>query len=122
MAAAYTPPAASGGRPAVIVWYRVYTAVGLIIYTAIPALAAFMTLAMGERHVATLLPLAVFSLVAFAFMAFYGIATFVPYKPWGWMFGLVAIAFGMASVLIVVAVPLLVFWLKPETKAAFGRL
>ena len=45
----------------------------------------------------------------------------MPWKPWGWTWALVAIAFGVvASPLF--AVPLLVFWFKPTVKAAFGRL
>jgi hypothetical protein len=49
-------------------------------------------------------------------------AAMVPYKPWGWTVGLLVIGAGLASCMVLFAIPLLVFWLKPETKAAFGRL
>lgn len=52
----------------------------------------------------------------------FGVATFVPYKPWGWTVGLVAIALGLTSAGIVFALPLMAFWFKPTVKAAFARL
>ena len=54
--------------------------------------------------------------------AFYLFAALLPLRPWAWSVGLVAIAFGVPSVTIVVALPLLLAWTKPTTKAAYGRL
>jgi hypothetical protein len=64
----------------------------------------------------------VLALLAAALVALYGVATFVPFKPWGWSVGLVAIALGLAGGGAIFAIPLLVFWLKPQVKAAFARL
>ena len=54
--------------------------------------------------------------------AFYAIAAFVPFKPWGWSWALAAIALGVVSGGALFAVPLLFFWFRPRLKAAFARL
>ncbi len=64
----------------------------------------------------------VLDVLAAALVVVYGIATFVPFKPWGWTLALLAIALGLPNVSAVFAIPLLVFWLKPSTKAAFALL
>lgn len=47
---------------------------------------------------------------------------FLPRKPWAWTFGLVLICIGLTSACCLpAAIPLLIFWLKPETKTYFGR-
>jgi len=55
-------------------------------------------------------------------VAFYGTATFMPFKPWAWTFGLLVIALGVPGLTVFVCLPLLLAWLKPEVKAAFCRL
>jgi hypothetical protein len=52
---------------------------------------------------------------------FYAGASLLPLRRWAWTIALVAIAFGIPSVTIVVAIPLLRAWLAPVTRAAFGR-
>ena len=47
---------------------------------------------------------------------------FLKPKPWVWVYDLVIICSGMLSTcLIVASIPLLIFWIKPETKKYFGR-
>jgi F0F1-type ATP synthase assembly protein I len=46
---------------------------------------------------------------------------FLKPKPWVWTYDLVLICFGLSSYLLPVCVPLLIFWIKPETKKHFGR-
>jgi len=49
-------------------------------------------------------------------------APFLPKKPWVWVYDIVLIAFGLTSCLCLpVSIPLLIYWLKPEAKAFFGR-
>jgi hypothetical protein len=118
--APYAPPAeVRDARPAVIRWFRVYAAVmatacmaalGLAIWSAVRADG-------GPRLVPILS-----CVVAATFAALYGVATFVPFKPWGWTLGLVAIGLGLGGCTIVFAAPLLVLWLRLPTKAAFARL
>ena len=52
----------------------------------------------------------------------YAAAPFLPRKPWAWAAHLALIALGMTSACCIPAcLPLLLFWLKPETKAMFGK-
>jgi hypothetical protein len=113
----YRPPGSSrDARPAVILWFRVYAAAMTVLSLALVALAS--SLGLAERGGS------LYSLVAIALLlaVVYGTATFVPFKPWGWTWALVAIALGVASGGALFAVPLLVFWFKPQVKAAFMRL
>ena len=50
------------------------------------------------------------------------IGVFLPRKPWAWVYGLVLICIGLTSVCCLpVTIPLLIHWIKPETKYYFGR-
>jgi hypothetical protein len=53
---------------------------------------------------------------------FYIVAAFVPRKPWGWVLGLIAIVGSIFPFCITAAgaVPILIHWLKPETKRCFS--
>ncbi len=52
---------------------------------------------------------------------FYAGSVFVPRKPWGWTMGFIAIIGSILPLLLTVAgmIPLLIAWVKPETKMAF---
>ncbi len=55
-------------------------------------------------------------------MAAFAAAPFLPRQPWVWIFHLVLICLGMTSACCLPAtVPLLIFWIKAETKSWFGR-
>jgi len=44
-------------------------------------------------------------------------------RPWLWTYDLVIICLGMTSACFLPAcIPLLIFWLKPETKSYFGKM
>jgi hypothetical protein len=52
----------------------------------------------------------------------YAAAPFLPRQSWVWILGLVLICIGLTSACCLPAcVPLLIFWLKPEMKAFYGR-
>lgn len=109
------PRDARDARPAVILWFRVYAAMMTVMMLGVLGVALFASTAAGDA--------AYVMMVASALLVpLFGVATFVPYKPWGWTVGLVAIALGLTSAGIVFALPLLVFWFKPTVKAAFARL
>ena len=56
------------------------------------------------------------------FLIAYAAAPFLPPAPWAWTYHLVLIAVGLTSACCMpIAIPLLIFWLKPETKAYFGK-
>jgi len=111
----YAPPAGTGTRPAVILWYRVYALVALLLYAGLGfAIGAFRP----DGHQAIGLGLA----AAIPIAVIFGLGAAVPFKPWGWTYGLVVIAFGMLSCFAPLSVILIIFWSRPEVRAAFGRL
>ena len=129
----YAPPGPHSygrdARPAVILWFRIYAAAMTLTSLGLLALALLMGYAATRPEVAldagasgAPLVAIVLALVATALVVLYGVATFVPFKPWGWTVGVVAIGLGLAGGSAIFAIPLLVFWLKPQVKAAFARL
>ncbi len=121
--APYDPPgSASGERPRVITLFRIYAALTVLIFLGFGAIWVWISLSAsggGAPKAASFAMAAVFVLVL---GGFYGVAAAVPYKPWGWAVGLVAISLGLTGCLAPFAIYLLVNWVRPETKAAFGRL
>lgn len=64
----------------------------------------------------------VFIVLGLVFSVPYALAPFLPRKSWSWVFGLVLICIGLTSACCLPAcIPLLLFWLKPEMKAFYGR-
>ena len=52
----------------------------------------------------------------------FAVAALLPAKPYNWFVGIVMIALGFSSCCLWPAcIPLLIYWVKPETKALFGR-
>lgn len=54
------------------------------------------------------------------------VACFLPFilapRPWLWVYNLVIICLGMTSACYLLAcIPLLIFWLKPETQRYYGK-
>jgi len=125
----YEPPPSKRGRPAVILWFRVYAATTLALYVGFFVLWQYLTPAGAhELHAQTaptfagVVTVAALGLVVLALAGLFAVSAMVPYKPWGWTVGLIAICLGLSSCMAIAAVPLLIYWMKPETKAAFGRL
>lgn len=101
MSSFYAPPSTRhDARPAAIAWFRLYALTTAVVWAAASYLAT-----------PYLMPLAVF----------YAASALLPLRRWAWTVALVAIAIGIPSVTIVVALPLLRAWLAPVTRAAFGR-
>ena len=51
----------------------------------------------------------------------YAVAPLLPRKPWTWIYGIVIIAFSALGGCFFVAIPLLVFWIRPDLQAYLGR-
>jgi hypothetical protein len=113
----YAPPGSSGDRPLVIVLYRVYAATLFALYVA-----AAVFFEVFARAPSTALEHAGMLGLTLGLAVFYGVAAFVPFRPWGWTLALVAICFGLTSCMLPVATGLLLYWMRPLTKAAFRRL
>ena len=114
----YEPPGATGRRPAVIALYRAFSASTSLMCLGATLFAWSMWPLPDETGDAKI----VLVLVGFAFAVgtvLYGLGAVVPFQPWGWSLGLLLICLGLPTAAIFVAIPLLVFWLRPHTKAAF---
>jgi hypothetical protein len=118
-------PAFPPTRPRVVSFFKIYAlvlgmvyllAVGLLCFLIQGAASHVQALPSAVRYgrVGLILLCAVLSL---AFLA----VPFLPRRPWVWGYGLACIVLGMTSfVVIPLALPLLLFWIKPETKSYFA--
>lgn len=105
------------------VWrgYLAYS-VGLATFLFLSTLAGVVVLALELVSEEALLGVAAGVLIAFPLICLYGAVPFLPRAPWAWTYGLVVILLGLpCGCWVVVSVPLLVHWLRPETRAWFGR-
>jgi hypothetical protein len=107
-------------------WYRVYIGamalLGLGISALGLALAYFQPASSGQvanQALITGIMYAIFGAFSFAIHA---AALFLPPKPYNWIVGIVMIGLGMTSCCLwPFTIPLLIFWVKPETQAYLGR-
>ena len=119
-----TAPYAPAVAPPVVTWFKVYAGIMALIYLLMVGLGmiffVFPDIADGEDD----------AWIAGMFMAAIGVpllvlfamGVFLRAKPWVWIYDLVLICIGFMSCLTLpFCIALLIFWLKPETKAYFGR-
>lgn len=109
-------------------WYRVYLGALTVLSLALVGIAGFALLMSQEPSMTPqereelLVTGVVYGLLGLVFTVVYAIALFLPRRSWNWIVGIVFIGFGMMSCCTIpAAVPLLIFWIKPETRAFFGR-
>jgi len=112
--------------PPALWWFKVYTGVMTGIYVlcmlAAPLLLWIGTRARSEDRVAFLIEAPVLFVVGLVLAIGFALPFFLPRKPWVWIYNLVLICIGMTSCCILpAAIPLLIYWIKPEMKAWFGR-
>jgi hypothetical protein len=115
-------------KPAVIGWYRAYCAAMALLYLmvitmGVAGIALRHQLADHNNPPASILFLGiVFIGLGLPFLGAFAVAPFLPTRPWVWIYHLVLIAIGMTSACCLPAcVPLLIYWIRPETKAYYGR-
>ncbi len=125
------PPPSSYGTPGVVTWFKVYAALMALVYLLLMGLGIFMIVAGAslegmEELQGDASPIVIgvlYAIMGFVFAIVFAVGLFLPRKPWGWIMGIVLIALGMTSLCCLPAtIPLLIFWLKPEAKAYFGRV
>lgn len=112
--------------PRVWTWYAVYCTLMALLYLLVViggiVLLRLDPAMVGEEALA--LRVQAFILMALGLVLFvpFAIAPFLPNKSWVWIYGIVMIGIGMTSLCCLPAtIPLLIFWLKPETRQYFGR-
>lgn len=118
-----TPPPMP--KPKVILWFNIYCVVLAIMYLGVMACSLpFFFLDPKEQDLSPAMAL----LVGFGVLLLGAVllaASILPLlcapKRWLWIYDLVLICLGMTSpCFLPFCIPLLIFWLKPETKSYFG--
>ena len=111
--------------PSAYRWFVVYCILMALLYLATAGMGIVFMVAEPDREMsaeeATIMG-TVFLVMGLALSIPYALAPFLPRKSWVWVFGLVLICLGLSSACCLpVCIPLLIFWLKPEMKAFYGR-
>jgi len=125
----YAPPQAVPGATAgVWPWYVAYAMFMGLVYLCCIAGGAWIVAAgpstFGSGPEATEVIVQGYVLLAMGvpLSVMYFAVPFLPKKPWAWIYHVVLIGFGLTSCACwPVAIPLIIYWLKPETKWMFGR-
>ncbi len=120
-----SPPVMPETAPQVVLWYKVYLGFLCFLYFVVMAAGSLpLILDLSEEDLDGMPPM----LVAILYVGIGGvffivslIGFFLKRSPGPWVFHLVMICLGMTGCTIIFSIPLLIFWIKPETKMWFGR-
>lgn len=112
--------------PPVLTWFRIYCVVLCILYLLTTAGGVvFLVLDPATLEMPPLVARlmgAFILLLGLGLLAASAAPLFLRPKPWVWVYDLVIICMGMTSACFLpVSIPLLIYWLKPDVKAYFGR-
>ena len=107
-------------------WYRVYCAVLTLLYLAVGVFGVIVaTVPIDSREYSEqelMIIGMIYAVLGGVFFVISAIALFLPPRPYNWIVGIVMMAIGLTSCCFIpFLVPLLIFWMKPETKHFFGR-
>lgn len=113
-------------KPPVVKWFVVYCVLMALMYLALVVTGIVFLFAdpsdLDMKAAEARIMSVVFIIMGLIFCAPFLFGIFLPQKSWAWIFGLVLICVGLTSAcLLPICIPLLVFWIKPETKTYFGR-
>ncbi len=111
--------------PSVYRWFVVYCVCMALLCLATAAMGIVFMFVEPDAEMSAAeakIMAAVFLVVGLVFFVPFAAAPFLPRQSWVWVFGLVLICLGLTSACCLpVCVPLLIFWLKPEMKAFYGK-
>lgn len=125
------PPTYFHQRPSAVTWFNVYCILMALLYAIVSVVCAFILSSpeIFEVRGGDLDPVAakiqaiVMLVVSVPLMMLFAAAPALPRRPWVWVYDIVLICLGMTSVCCMPAtIPLLIFWIKPDAKAWFGRV
>lgn len=115
----------SAPTPPAFKWFFVYCVLMALLYLAMAVMGIVFMVAEPDRDMSAEEARAmggVFLILGLVLAVPYAIAPFLPRHSWVWVYGLVLICVGLTSLCCLPAcIPLLLFWLKPEMKAFYGR-
>ena len=108
-------------------WYRAYCVAMAFLSLAVAGLGFFFFFVPiepqkpGDEEAFLVMGIVYAGLGLIMFLV-YGVAALLPPKRYNWIVGIVSNALGFSSCCLWPAViPLLIYWVKPETQAFFGR-
>ena len=108
--------------PQALLWLKIYSVFMGFIYLAVVALFASLVffLDSGEVDPIDLFTFFIVGVMCLVFGAAHFAAVLIDRQKWGFPAGLAVICIGLTSCATwPITIPLLVYWLKPETKAWF---
>ena len=114
--------------PPVITWYKVYCSVNAAWFLFVAVIGILLLAGASlfppdqEERFAGFIFGPMYIIMDLVFMVPFIIPLFLSPKPWVWVYGIVMIAVGMTSCCCLPAtIPLLIYWIRPEAQAYFGR-
>ncbi len=112
--------------PAVIFWFKFYAGSLCFLYLLTAGFSLFLLF--GDSTSLDMPPESALIMggLLLAISLVLIVAYFLPFilapRPWLWVYNLVIICLGMTSACYLLAcIPLLIFWLKPETQRYYGK-
>lgn len=110
-------------QPKAVFWFHVYAGCMAAMY-ALVAVVGVVLMVFSDRFPdqAMLIAGPLYISLGLTFCAGYAVSFFFKPSPFSWVYDLVLICIGFGGCpTIAAAIPLLIFWIKPETKAYFGK-
>lgn len=113
------------GKPQVYTWFVVYCVLMGLMYLFVAGIGLMypMLAQMADKTTAeSQIMGTMYTVFGVIFFIPFAIAPFLKPSPGVWVYDLVLICLGMTSCCCLpITIPLLIFWIKPETKTYFGR-
>ncbi len=113
-------------QPGVILWFKLYCGLLCLTYLALASSSLIFFLfdpsELGKDPVEATVMGCLFLVLGVFFFVVSLLPFFLRPRPWVWVYDLVIIVLGLTSACFIpLCVPLLIFWIKPETKAWFDN-
>jgi MFS family permease len=113
--------------PAVVFWFKLYAAFLAFVYLLVSGVSLIFLLVDPTKlemdAIAAKVTGAMLLVLGLGLLAACLVPLFSQPKPWLWIYDLILICLGMTSACFwPMTIPLLIFWLKPETKRHFGKV
>jgi hypothetical protein len=112
-------------RPGVISWFIFYCVVMTLMYLLVAAFGVLLLVIEPDdpdfdAQQAKIMGL-IFVPLGLVLMAACALPLLMPKRPWLWVYDLILICLGLTSICFwPICIPLLIFWIKPQTKAYFA--
>ena len=107
-------------KPLIIFWYKIFCGAMAFVYLLL-FLGGIFLINGGAHDEETFINGIIFCLLGPPFFITFGLGLIWDEKPWHWIYGLVLICISLSSCCCFpVSIPLLIYWLKPETKSYFN--